>query len=321
MVATKKSSNSTMKAVRISDYGGIDKLTYEKAPRPIPGDGEVLIRVLFTSVNPFDIAVRAGYVSQYFNHTLPLILGLDASGIIEEVGTGVKKFRPGDEVYARVGGDRDGSYAEYAVAPQSDVALKPQSLEHVDSAAIPHVSLTAWQALFEIANLTAGQTVLIHGAAGGVGHIAVQLAQWRGARVIGTASQNIDFLRELNVKQEIDYATTPFEDVVRDVDVVLDTVGGDTQQRSWEVLKTGGMLVSIVEPPSAEKADTYGVRQAMVSSVPSIGKVLTEIAGLVDSDQIKPHVSTVLPLEEIQKAHEMIEGRHTRGKVVLQVAA
>lgn len=311
---------SYMKAVRIHAYGGIDVLTYEDAPRPKPGDGEVLIRVFATTVNPFDCAVRAGYMSAYFSYTFPLILGTDASGIIEEVGPGVTTFKRGESVYARGGVTRDGTCAEYAVIPASDVAAKPRSLDNVHAAAIPHVTLTAWQALIELANLTNGQTVLIHGAAGGVGHVAVQIAKWRGAKVIGTASGNLDFLRQLDVDQAVDYATTPFENAVGQVDVVLDTIGGDTQQRSWKVLKPGGMLVSTVQAPSQETATAHGVRQAMVFSSPPIGKVLTEVAALVDSGQIKPHVSAVLPLEEIARAHEMIEGRHIRGKIVLQVA-
>jgi NADPH:quinone reductase-like Zn-dependent oxidoreductase len=310
-----------MKAVRISNYGGIEALAYENAPRPTPGDGEILIRVSSTSVNPFDCAVRAGYLSSYFNYTLPLILGTDVSGIVEEVGKGVATFRRGDEVYARAGVTRDGAYAEYVVAPASDVARKPKSLDHIHAAAIPHVTLTAWQALFELANLTQGQTILIHGAAGGVGHIAVQLAKLHGAKVVGTASGNIDFLKELHIDQAIDYSSTRFEEVVDKVDVVLDTIGGDTQERSWGVLKPGGMLVSTVQQPSEESAAAHGVRQAMVFSSPPIGKVLTEVAEMVDSGKIKPHVSTVLPLQEIQKAHEMIEGKHTRGKIVLQIAA
>jgi NADPH:quinone reductase-like Zn-dependent oxidoreductase len=249
-----------------------------------------------------------------------LILGTDVSGIVEEVGMGVTAFKRGDEVYARAGVIRDGSYAEYIVVPASDVAAKPQSLDHVHSAALPHVSLTAWQALFELAHLTQGQTILIHGAAGGVGHIAVQLAKLRRAKVIGTAARNIDFLAELNVDQAIDYSATRFEDVVEDVDVVLDTAGGDTQERSWGVLKPGGMLVSTIQQPSEETAAAHGVRQALVMSSPPIGEVLTEVAGLVDTGQIKPHVSSVLPLQEIRKAHEMIEGKHTCGKIVLQVA-
>lgn len=311
---------SQMKAVRIHSYGGSSVLTIEDVPRPKPGDGEVLIRVLATTVNPFDSAMRAGYLSSYLDHTLPLILGTDASGIVEEVGSGVNTFNRGDKVYARGGVTRDGTYAEYAVVPSADVAVTPRSLDTAHAAAIPHVTLAAWQALIELANLTNGQTVLIHGAAGGVGHVAVQIAKWRGARVIGTASTNIDFLDELDVDQAIDYSTTPFEDVVDGVDVVLDTIGDDTQQRSWKLLKSGGMLVSTVQEPSEEMATAHGVRRALVFSKPPIGETLTEIAALVDSGKIKPHVSEVLPLEEVAKAHEMIESRHTRGKIVLQIA-
>jgi NADPH:quinone reductase-like Zn-dependent oxidoreductase len=201
------------------------------------------------------------------------------------------------------------------------VALKPRSLDNVHAAALPHATLTAWQALFELANLTSGQTVLIHGAGGGVGHIAVQLAKWRGAKVIGTASTNLDFLRELKVDQAIDYSTTPFESAAGKVDVVLDIIGGETQERSWKVLKPGGILVSTIQAPSEETAAAHGVRGAMVFSSPPIGKVLTEVAGLVDSGKLKPHVSAVLPLKDAARAHGMIEGKHTRGKIVLQVAA
>lgn len=311
---------SVMKAVRIRAYGGTEVLTWEEAPRPTAAEGELVIRVHATSVNPFDVAVRAGYMSGYFNHTLPLILGTDAAGIVEEVGAGVAGFAAGDSVYARVGVVRDGGYAEYVAVPASDVAAKPESLDFIHSAAVPHVTLTAWQALIEVAGLSEGQTVLIHGAAGGVGHVAVQLAQSRGAKVIGTASTNIDFLRGLGVDEAIDYSTTRFEEVVGGVDVVLDTVGGDTQQRSWSVIKPGGILVSIIEPPSEEAAAAHGVRQQMVMSAPPIGPVLSEVATMVDAGEIKPEVSRVLPLEDVRTAHEMIEGRHTRGKVVLEVS-
>ena len=311
---------STMKAVRIHSYGGSDVLSYEDAPRPAPGDDEVLIRVHATSVNPFDCAVRAGYMASYFNHTLPLILGTDVSGVIDEVGRGVTTFKPGDEVYARAGVSRDGAYAQYVALPTTDVAIKPQSLDHQHSAALPHVTLTAWQALFELGNLAEGQTVLIHGAAGGVGHVAVQLAKWRGAKVIGTASRNLDYLRELGVDEIVDYSAVPFEEVVRDVDVVIDTIGGEVQERSCMVLKPQGILVSVIQTPSDEMTARYGVRSAMVYSTPPIGKVLTEVAALVDAGLVKPHVSTVLPLTEIRRAHEMVESKHTRGKVVLEVA-
>lgn len=313
-----------MKAVRIHAYGGADALIYEDAPRPTAGDDEVLIRVYGTTVNPFDCAVRAGYMSAYMNYTLPLILGTDVSGIIEEVGAGVTQFAPGDNVYARAGVTRDGSYAEYVAVPATDVAAKPRSLDYLHAAALPHVSLTAWQALIELADLTNGQTVLIHGAAGGVGHMAVQIAKWRGAKVIGTASVNLEYLHELNVDQAIDYSATPFEsaDGYRGhVDVVLDTIGGDTQERSWQVLKPGGILVSTVQAPSQEVAAAHGVRQAMVLSSPPIGDTLAKLATLVDAGTIKPHVSGVFPLAEAAKVHGMIEGKHSRGKLVLQVPA
>jgi NADPH:quinone reductase-like Zn-dependent oxidoreductase len=310
---------ATMQAVRIHGYGGADVLTLEEVPRPAPQAGEVLVQVHATSVNPFDVALRSGYMAGFFDHTLPLILGTDVAGIVEGVGAGVDGFSPGDAVFARTGVIRDGAYAEYAAVPATDVAIRPTTLDFVHSAALPHVTLTAWQALFEAANLAEGQTVLIHAAAGGVGHVAVQLAKSRGASVIGTASINIDFLRTLGVDQAIDYSTTRFEDVVSDVDVVLDTVGSDTQERSWGVLKPGGILVSTVQPPSEEAAQDHGVRQHLVMSSPPIGPTLTEVARMVDSGTIRPEVSTILPLAEIRKAHELIETRHTRGKIVLRV--
>lgn len=310
---------TSMKAVRIHGYGGVDVLTYEDAPRPTPGPGEVLIRVHATTVNPFDCAARAGYMQSYFNYTFPLIIGTDVSGVVEEVGEGVQGFSAGDVVYARTGVFRDGANAEYAIAFASDVAIKPQSLDHFHSAALPHVTLTAWQALYELANIVAGQTVLIHAAAGGVGHIAIQLAKLRGAKVIGTASTHLDFIKQLGVDEAIDYATTAFEDVVKDVDVVLDLIGGDTQERSWKVLKSGGILISTIQPPSEETASAHGVRAAFIVSAPPVAQTLTALAALVDSGQIKPTVSAILPLQEIRKAHELIEAKHVHGKLVLQV--
>ena len=308
-----------MKAVRIHGYGGADVLTYEEASRPTAGPGEVLIRVFATTVNPFDCAARAGYMDSWFHYTFPLIMGTDVSGIIEEVGEGVTDFGPGDTVYGRTGVFRDGANAEYAVAFASDVAFKPQSLDHIHAAALPHVTLTAWQGLYELANLSAGQTVLIHAAAGGVGHIAVQLAKLRGAKVIGTASVHLDFIKELGVDEAIDYATTAFENVVSDVDVVFDLVGGETQERSWKVLKPGGIMVSTIQPPSEETAAAHGVRTGFIMSAPPIRETLTKVAEMVDNGELKVTVSTILPLEEIRKAHELIEAKHTHGKIVLQV--
>ena len=309
-----------MKAVRIHGYGGYDVLCYEEAPRPKPGEDEVLIRVLASSVNPFDCAVRAGYMGGYFSYTLPLILGTDVSGVVEEVGANVTDLKRGDEVYTRAGVWRDGSYAEFVLAAAADVAFKPKTVDHFHAAALPHVTLTAWQALVEIANVAPGQKVLVHAAAGGVGHVAVQLSKLRGATTIGTASINIDKLKELEVDETIDYSTTDFENQVKDVDVVLDLIGGETQQRSWAVMRPGGILIGTVQPPSQEIADAHGVRQDFVSTAPPIKRVLTDVANLVDTGQLKPIVSAILPLSEIQKGHEMVEGKHVHGKVVLAVS-
>jgi NADPH:quinone reductase-like Zn-dependent oxidoreductase len=309
-----------MKAVRIHNYGGPEVLKFEDAPRPQPGNGEVLVRIHAAAVNPVDWKIRTGRYKDRLQYPLPFIPGWDFSGVVEATGPGVTRLKKGDEVYARPDIARNGAYAEYIVAKESEVALKPKSVDHVKAAAIPLAALTAWQALFDTAGLKSGQKVLIHGASGGVGSFAAQLAKWKGAHVIGTASgRNQSFLRELGVDEPIDYEKTRFEDVVHDVDVVLDTIGGDTQNRSWKVLKKGGILVSIVSPPSAEEAAKHGVRSGYVFVQPNATQ-LAEIAKLVDSGKLKPVVETVLPLAEARRAHEQSETDHTRGKIVLKVA-
>lgn len=313
---------STMKAVRIHTYGDASVLSYEDAPQPTAAGGEILIRVIATTANPFDYAARAGYLSGWYPFTFPLTLGLDVSGVVTAVGEGVTQFAPGDDVIARADPAQNGAYAEYIALPASEAAPKPASINHEQAAALPHVGFTAWSALFGAGGLTEGQTVLIHAAAGGVGSLAVQLAKWRGATVIGTSSaNNLDFLRELGVDEAIDYNAVPFETVVGNVDLVLDTVGGDTQARSWGVLKPGGMLVSIVQPPSEETAVAHSVRQAFVTSVPPASEALRTLASLVESGHIKPVVFSVLSLADIQQAHALGEGRHVRGKIVLKVSA
>jgi NADPH:quinone reductase-like Zn-dependent oxidoreductase len=310
-----------MKAVRIHNYGGVDVLSLEEAPKPEAGEGQVLVRVHATTVNPFDCAARAGYLAGYYTYTFPHVLGLDVSGVVEAVGTGVAGFAPGDEVYARADPATNGAYAEYIALPVSEVAIKPESLNHYEAASLPQAGLTSWRTLFEAANLSAGQRVLIHAAAGGVGTVAVQLAKWRGAEVWGTASEhNHDYLRDLGADHAIDYNTTPFEEAVRDVDVVLDSVGGDTQERSWKVLKPGGALVSIVQPPSEETAAAHGVRQFFVGAYPPAGGVLGDVAALVKEGHVRPMVSSIRPLADIAQVHELVEGRHVRGKIVLSVA-
>ncbi len=310
---------TTMKAVRIHSYGGPETLVYEDAPRPEPAADEVLIRVHAASVNPVDWKIGSGFGKENFKHHLPLILGWDVAGTIEAIGSDVKQFQPGDVVYGYTSLFRDGTYAEFTVAKETEIALKPASLDFVQAAAIPVVALTARQALFDIAGLTTNQRVLIHGASGGVGSMGVQLAKAKGIYVIGTASaHNADFLRQLGTDEIIDYQKTKFETVVQDIDVVLDTVGGDTQERSFGVLRKDGFLVSTVSPPSQEKAAQYGVRSAMVNVQPNAAQ-LNEITGLLESGKLNIRVETVLPLSEARQAHEMSQSGRTRGKIVLKV--
>jgi NADPH:quinone reductase-like Zn-dependent oxidoreductase len=311
---------TTMKAVRMHEYGGPEVLRYEDAPRSEPADGEVLVRVHAAAVNPVDWKIRVGYLRSFRDYPLPLILGWDLSGVVEAIGPGVVDWKAGDDVYSRPDISRNGAYAEYIAVKASELGRKPKSLDHASAAAIPLAGLTAWQAIFDAGGLSAGQRILIHAAAGGVGTFAVQLAKWKGAYVIGTASgRNHAFLRELGADETIDYNQTPFEAAVRDVDVVLDSLGGETRQRSWQVLKKGGILVSIVGPPSAEDAAAHGVRQAGVFVQPNRPQ-LEEMARLVDSGKLRPVVEEVLPLEEAARAHEKNQTLHTRGKLVLRVA-
>jgi NADPH:quinone reductase-like Zn-dependent oxidoreductase len=239
-----------MKAVVIRSYGGREVLDVEEVPVPGIADDEVLIRVHAAGVNPVDWKVRAGYLKEMLPYEFPLTLGWDVSGTVAEAGSNVTGFSTGDEVYALADISRNGAYAEFIVVKADGVALKPDSLDHVHAASVPLAALTAWQALFDTADLSRGQKILIHAAAGGVGSFAVQLAKWKGAHVLGTASaRNREFLLGIGADEVIDYTTTPFEDAAVDVDVVLDAMGGDSRERSWKTLKSGGILVSIVGPP------------------------------------------------------------------------
>lgn len=309
----------TMKAVRIHAYGGLEALAYEDAPIPTPGPGGVLVKVHAAGVNPVDWKIRAGYLQQYIPHTFPLIPGWEFSGEVEAVGEGVTAFRAGDGVLALAPLTHNGAYAEYVVVDQGLLAPKPKGLDHAKAAALPLAGLTAWNALFEYGELKAGQTVLIHGGAGGVGVYAIQLAKGKGARVIATASgRNQGLLKELGADVAIDYAATPFENVARDVDLVLDTQGGEVLERSWQVLKRGGILASLVAaPPSEEKAKAFGVRARYAGNRPNT-PVLRELADLMAAGKLHALVET-LPLQEARRAQEAIQGNHTRGKLVLKV--
>ena len=309
-----------MKAVRLHGRGGPDDLVYEDAPQPHPGLGEVLVRVYATGVIANELKWDETYQTKAGNPRALPIPGRDLSGVVEEVGHGVTTLVKGSEVYAMMDYGRDGAEAEYTIALPSELAPKPRTLDYVQAAAVPLTALTAWQALFEHASLVAGQTVLIHGAAGGVGVFAVQLACWAGAHVIGTASaRNSDFLRELGANEVIDYTTTRFEEVVHDVDLVFDTVGGDTLERSWQVVKPGGVLVSVVSPrPSFEEARAHGVRPVWFVVEPN-REQLIQIGALIDAGRIRPIIETVLPLSQAREAYEQGAKGHTRGKIVLRV--
>src|SRR4029077_12224346 len=311
--------SKTMKAIRIHNYGGPEVLHYEDAPRPEPQTGEVLIRVHAAGVNPIDWKVREGHMKDFWPHKFPLILGWDVSGTVEEIGSGVSRFKIGDEVYSVPDPTRNGAYADYIVVRESELALKPNSLHHIRAAAVPLAALTAWQSLFDTAQLQPGQRVLIHAGSGGVGHLAAQLAKWKGAYVFATAStKNQDLLRELGVDKAIDYTQQRFEDVGRNIDIVLDTIGGETQERSWSVLKKDGVLVSLVQPPSEEKAEGLGVRATFVAGHPS-GAQLAEIGKVIDSGKLAPIIDRILPLSEARRAHELSQAGHTHGKIVLRV--
>src|SRR6266436_348175 len=312
-------TSQTMKAIRIHNYGRPEVLQYQDAPRPKPQAGEVLIRVHAAGVNPIDWKVREGYMKDFWPHKFPLILGWDLSGVVEEVGPRAWQFKKGDEVYSLPDPTRNGAYAEYVVVRESELALKPKSLHHIRAAVVPLAALTAWQSLFDTAQLQPGQRVLIHAGSGGVGHLAVQLAKWKGAYVFATAStKNQDLLRKLGVDEPIDYTQQRFEEIARKIDIVLDTLGDETQERSWSVLKKGGVLVSLVQPPSEEKAKELGVRAAIIGAQPN-GAQLVEIAKIIDSGKLAPIIDRILPLSEARRAHELSQSGHTHGKIALRV--
>jgi NADPH:quinone reductase-like Zn-dependent oxidoreductase len=306
-----------MKAVQIHKFGGPEVLRLDDVPRPEPQNNEVLVRVFAAGVNPVDWKIREGKMGKI---PLPSIMGSDFSGEVEALGPDVAEFRVGEAVFGSVA-DSSGSYAEYALAPVSQIVEKPLGLDHVQAAAMPVPAMTAWQALFDEAKLRLGQKILIHAAAGGVGNFAVQFAKWKGAYVIGTASApNAELVRSLGAHEFIDYRNTRFEDVVRDVDVVLDTIGGDTQERSWKVLRRGGVMVSIVQPPPEKTAAAHGVRAAFMREDATRTEELIQIAQLVASGQIKVNVETVLPLREARKAQELSQSGHAHGKIVLTIS-
>src|SRR6266404_782082 len=306
-----------MKAVVINEYGNADVVNYIDVERPKPMAGEVLVKVHAAGVNPIDWKIRGG-VGKRMGLTLPITLGGEVAGIIERTGDEIRDFKEGDAVYGII---PSGGFAEYAIAKTGEIGPKPKSLDFINAAAIPLGGLTAWQAMFDLASLSSGQRILIAGASGGVGSLAVQLAKAKGAYVIGLASgRNKEFVLQLGADEFVDYTKQDFEEVVKNVDVVFDAVGGDTFERAFQTLKKGGFLVTSVAFPSEEKAREFGVSAARVYCKPN-AEQLAAISELVGAGKLRAHVATVLPLAEVKKALELSESRHTRGKIVLQIAS
>lgn len=308
-----------MKAIRIHGRGGPEHLVYEDAPQPHPGPQEVLVHVAATAVIVNELTWDLTYQSADGMPRLLHIPGHDFSGVVAEIGAHVSGIAASDAVYGLIAFGRDGAEAEYAIAFPSKLAPKPRALDHVQAATVTLAALTTWQVLFAHGGLSRGQTVLIHGAAGGVGSYAVQFAHWTGARIVAIASsRQSEFLRSLGVDAFIDYATARFEDVVHDVDLVFDTVGGDTLARSWQVIKKGGALVSVVSPPPKEQVPRSGVRFSWFIVEPN-SEDLRQIGVLLDAGHIRPIIAQVFPLAEARRAYEEGLKGHARGKIVLQV--
>jgi NADPH:quinone reductase-like Zn-dependent oxidoreductase len=307
-----------MKAVEIYHYGGPEELKYEEAAKPSINPDDVLVRVYATGVNPIDWKVRKGGRGNG-DEKFPKILGWDFSGVIEQVGSQVSQWKAGDAVYGRPDPTRNGTYAEYVAVRATEIARKPASIDHKSAAGVALAGLTAWQGLFEQGNLEAGQRVLIQGAAGGVGIFAVQFAKWKKAYVIGTASaKNELFLEELGADEVIDYQKEEISGATADIDLVLDTIGGDVQANLAKVLRPGGVLVSTVGIKDPEALKVKGVR-GIAFMAQSRTKDLEEMAALIDSGDVIPVVSKILPLKDAAEAQRLSEEGHTRGKIVLQV--
>jgi NADPH:quinone reductase-like Zn-dependent oxidoreductase len=309
---------TSMKAIRIHTFGGPEVLKLEDVPLPQPGDDEILVRIRAASVNPVDFKIRKGGYPMVTPKDLPKTLGRDFSGTVESVGARVQGVNTGDAVFALLGRDR-GAYAQYVIAKPTEFAAKPRDIDHVHAAAVPLAALTAWQGIFDQGKLTAGQKVLIHGGAGGVGHMAVQLAKAKGAWVAATCSGgDIDFVRGLGADKVIDYKTQRFEDEVSELDLVYDLIGGETQTRSFAVLKRGGALISTLKQPDAAKAAEKNLHVAHYMAEASATE-LAEVAGLINEGKVRAVVSRTFPLAEAAAAQTFLEKEHVRGKVVLTV--
>lgn len=315
-------SLSTMKAIRVHRYGGPEELKVEQIPRPKPSAGEVLVRIHAAGVLPYDWKYRQGEFKEIRPAKFPYIPGSSFAGTIEEVGEGVTEFQKGQAVFGR---SEQGTYAEYTTASSKALSLKPKHLSFEEAVTIPASALPAWITLFHNGGLTTGEKVLIHAAAGGFGLLAVQLAKWKGARVIGTCStKNVDFVYALGADTVIDYTSEQFELKASDVDLVIDTIGGQTLEKSFSVLKQGGRLLSIVEKPSAVKAKEHQIHvvKPTVQSMPTPEEqqqISQQMAQMIAEGKIKSVINQKFPLHEVQQAHALSQKGHGRGRIVLQI--
>lgn len=306
---------STMKAIRIEQYGGPEVMRYVDIDVPEPKAGEVLVKVAAAGVDPVDYKIRQGHFLG--EDKLPRTLGRELAGTVERMGEGVTGLQPGDTVFGMIGDD--GGYAEYACIAAGNLARVPQALDLVSAGGVPLAAHTAWQALFDHGGLSAGQRVLIHGGSGGVGHFAVQFAKAKGAKVYSTGSDKSQaFIRSLGADRSIDYKQERFEDVCKDVDVVIDLIGGETQQRSWSVLRAGGIIVSTLEAPEQDSPDAKGKRGVHFMAQPN-GAQLEEIAALIEEGKVKIKINRTFTLQQADKAQTYLEQEHVEGKVVLTV--
>jgi NADPH:quinone reductase-like Zn-dependent oxidoreductase len=302
--------------VRFHQFGGSDVLTTEDLETSQPDAGEVLVAVRAASVNPVDFKIRSGKYPAVKSDRLPYTLGRDVSGTIEKCGAQATRFKVGDEVFGMVG-IHGGGYADRAVVDQKAIAAKPACLDHAHATAIPLAGQTAWQGLFRYGQLKKGQSVLIHGGSGGVGHFAIQFAKAAGAHVLTTVSTDkVEFAQELGADVVIDYRTQRFEEYASDVDMVFDLIDGETRERSWKLIKKGGALVSTLTEPSQEMAGKFGVR-ALRYTVEANGHELAEIAALIEARKVKPCVDRTFPLSAAAEALSLVEQGHSAGKVVL----
>ncbi|MGG3282368.1 NADP-dependent oxidoreductase [Paenibacillus solani] len=309
-------SSLVMNAIRVHQYGDTNVLKHESIERPEPKDNELLIKVRYATVTPFDWKMRKGLLHSVFPKTFPYIPGGSISGVVEKVGGGIKNFKVGQAVF---GTTYNGGYTEYTISTEENILHMPNGLTFESAATICAGAAPAWKALFSEGNLQPNQKVLIHAAAGGVGQFAVQLAKWHGAKVVGTAStNNIEFVKSLGADEVIDYKKTAIEEVVDEFDLVIDAVGGNTLEQSWKVVKKGGTLVSLTQPLSSDKAEKLGI-QVHFNTGQATKDNLKTIAQLLADGKISSEIEKVYPLHEVKQAHEQSETGHARGRILLEV--